>query len=265
MENRGKGNSSGLIMDHPAISSLMFHPRKDCGGTPPQGCMISEVETDDGIHIGIRSYFGFKDYPHVLFFHGNGEIAEDYDDIAPIYHQFGLAVTIADYRGYGRSQGKPSASKMLEDAHAIFHFLMNRLEQTQHKVPFWIMGRSLGSASACELVSFYPDQINGLIIESGFAQTIPLLQRIGIDTAGLGLKEKDLFSNNDKIKVYQGPTLIIHAEFDQIIPMSHGKDLYQASPAGKKQLQIIPGADHNTLMVQAGMRYFELIAGFIKG
>ena len=94
--------------------------------------------------------------------------------------------------------------------------------------PLMVMGRSLGSASALELAAAYPEQVAALIVESGFAYAGPLLQLLGVNLAAIGFREMAGFRNVDKIRAYPGPTLIIHAEHDHIIPMSDGQALYDA-------------------------------------
>jgi len=43
---------------------------------------------------------------------------------------------------------------------------------------------------------------------------------------------------------YKGPTLIVHPEKDEAIPVSHARDFFQAAGADVKELAIIAGADH---------------------
>ena len=93
------------------------------------------------------------------------------------------------------------------------------------------MGRSLGSASALELASRYEDTIDGLIIESGFAFTEPLLRLLGVDLRNLNFVDSKGFRNLEKIKQFRRPVLIIHAEFDHIIPYSDALQFYSASPS----------------------------------
>ncbi len=252
------------ILDHPDISGRLFYPRPEPTRPPPDGALDRDVETSDGTIIGTRLYSGAKDAPYILFFHGNGEIAADYDEIGPYFVRMGLSFHVADYRGYGRSTGHPTVSFMLEDAHAIFDHVCRWRNEMNYTGSLWIMGRSLGSASAVELAAEKAGEIQGLIIESGFAHTADLLFRLGIDTHALGIHEGNIFSNIDKIAFYSGPTLILHARDDQIIPVRHSSDLYNHSPAGIKERHIIENADHNTIMIVAGMSYFEKIRNFIR-
>ena len=126
------------------------------------------------------------------------------------------------------------------------------------------MGRSLGSASAIELASARGDDIEALIIESGFAQAAPLLNLLGIDTRRLGFKEENGFRNIDKIRKFRKPTLIIHAEFDHIIPYSDGQALFEASGAENKKLLQIPGANHNDIFARGLSAYLTAIQNMVE-
>jgi pimeloyl-ACP methyl ester carboxylesterase len=101
------------------------------------------------------------------------------------------------------------------------------------------------------------------VIESGFAFALPLLQLIGIDTTRLGITEEQGFSNFDKIKSFEKPTLIIHAEFDHIIPFSDGKYLFDNSPAKDKNLLMVRGANHNNIFALGLQEYLQSIQGLI--
>ena len=105
----------------------------------------------------------------------------------------------------------------------------------------------------------HADQIDALIIESGFAFTVTLLKRLGADPAYFGYTETDGFSNLEKIKQYQGPTLIIHGEYDAIIPFSDAMALYKASRAQDKSLLKIDKANHNDIFLRGLDDYMQAI------
>ena len=254
--------------DHPSILQFLFHPRPEYGG-PVESDDFQEFQIPVGSSdvIGGRFYPIDKSAPVILFFHGNGEIVSDYSDLGPFYGRMGINFFPVDYRGYGRSSGDPSVSSMMEDSHDIFDFVSKYLSDSGFNGPLIVMGRSLGSASALELAESYPDRIGGLIIESGFAFALPLLQLIGINTESLNITEDDGFSNFSKIKGFIKPTLIIHAEFDHIIPFSDGKYLYENSPAEEKHLLMIPGANHNDIFavgLDAYMKSIQMLIGLVS-
>jgi pimeloyl-ACP methyl ester carboxylesterase len=131
-------------------------------------------------------------------------------------------------------------------------------------MPLIIMGRSLGSASALELAMVHPDAIAGLIIESGFAFTEPLLQLSGIDTNSIGFEEATSFGNLFKMAAYQGPCLLIHAEHDHLIPFSDGQALYEVCQFESKRILKIANADHNDILFQGWDEYFDAIELFAQ-
>jgi hypothetical protein len=250
-------------LDQPRALQYIFHPRKENASHPPAGAVDYAIKVAEGVTIGCRFYIAGLKAPSILFFHGNGEIVGDYDDIGPVYNQYGLNLLAVDYRGYGTSSGTPTVTAMLKDSHVLFKAVQEWLKKKDMQGPLWIMGRSLGSASALELTSEYETNIAGLIIESGFAYTVPLLNFLGVDTKALGITEEDCFRHIEKIKAVRKPTLIIHAQHDQFIPVSDAEDFLKHSPAQKKALKIIPRADHNTILMIAGRNYFEIIQQFM--
>ena len=250
-------------LDQPRSLQYIFHPRKENASHPPAGAVDYAIKVAEGVTIGCRFYIASLKAPSILFFHGNGEIVGDYDDIGPAYNQYGLNLLAVDYRGYGTSSGTPTVTAMLKDSHVLFKAVQEWLKKKGMQGKLWIMGRSLGSASALELASEYETDTAGLIIESGFAYTVPLLDFLGVDTKALNITEADCFRHIEKIKAVRKPTLIIHAQHDQFIPISDAEDFLKHSPAQKKALKIIPRADHNTILMIAGRNYFETIKQFM--
>jgi fermentation-respiration switch protein FrsA (DUF1100 family) len=83
-----------------------------------------------------------------------------------------------------------------------------------------------------------------------------------VDTEALGLKETEGFKNVQKIAHFSKPTLIIHAQYDQFIPLTSAELLQVQCPARGKEFRIVPGADHNTILVRTGKSYFETLKRF---
>lgn len=250
------------LYDRPEINSLIFHPRPDFIDSPPAGAEDHLFKVAPDMEIGARFYLSDPAGPHLLFFHGNGEIASDYDEAGVLYNQFGLNLLAMDYRGYGKSQGAPSLGTLLTDALVLFDLVYEWIQERGRRGPLLIMGRSLGSAPAIEIASKRMEKIAGLIIESGFAHSLPLLKLIGIPVEGLGLQEKDGFRNFQKISQITKPTLILHAQFDELIPMQEADVLLKNSGARRKEMIIIPRAGHNDILMRCGREYFNTIARF---
>ena len=248
------------ILDRPEALAVIFHPRPEL--TPPaptEGMSDHLIPVAPDVAVGARFFATHPDGANLLFFHGNGEIVADYDDLGTVYKDMDINFMAADYRGYGRSSGHPTANAMLADSHIIFNYLLDWLKQNGFNGPLIVMGRSLGSAAALEIAAGLGDKIDGLIIESGFAYTAALLKLLGIDPDRIGFREDAGFSNLDKIAQFVNPTLIIHAEFDHIIPFSDAEALLDRSAGQWKRLLTIEGANHNDILMRGFTRYLQAI------
>ncbi len=249
-------------IDNSPLISFIFYPRKDFLPGPRNSVDLT-VEVEGGININCRFYFNDYKDPWILYFHGNGEVVSDYNDIASFYIGIGINIVVADYRGYGRSGGSPSFANMINDAHVLLKQIKKELKDLGCPDIPWVMGRSLGSIPAMELAYSYPAELEGLIIESGFLSASRLLKHLGIPSLGLDLKslEEESFK---KIKSITIPALIIHGERDNLIPVQEGKDLYNNLGSTEKELVIISGADHNDIMFVGQEPYFEAINNFVN-
>ncbi len=223
------------------------------------------IEVEKHMKIDCGYWVSGKDAPSILYFHGNGETVADHEWIAPFYDQRRINLFVAGYRGYGSSDGKPTVTNMLTDAHAILAGFQEIVTKEGFNRSVFLMGRSLGSLPAIELALHYQDDICGLIIESGSANSLRRLWTyLGDSEKKAMVSEDNLFLNKVKIRQVSKPTLIIHGEYDQILPVAEGQELYQNSAAEDKRLLIIPGADHNSIMGVAPDLYFGAIEEFVN-
>ncbi len=247
-------------LDRQQVLSVLFHPRPEMHDSPahPPSCDIMIPVAED-VKIGARFHLSNKSGANILFFHGNGEIVADYHDLGPLYNRADINFLAVDYRGYGRSGGRPTVSAMMQDCHTIFEFTSSWLKENSYTGPIIVMGRSLGSASALELASSCGDKIGALAIESGFAYAGPLLQLLGIAPDTIGFDEQAGFRNIDKISTYNKPVLIIHAEFDHIIPYAEGLALFEACPSETKTMLTISGANHNDIFMRGFQEYLQAV------
>jgi len=251
-------------LDRPEVSRVLFHPRLEPRGAYRGAAQDLSIPVETSDQIGARFHLTDAEAPNLLFFHGNGEIVADYDDLGAIFNAHGLNLLAVDYRGYGRSSGRPSVSTMMADCHIILNFTADWLAVREMNGPLVLMGRSLGSASVLELAAAHTSRVAGLVVESGFAYAAPLLRLLGLDPDRIGYDDNAGFGNLDKIKTFMGPTLIIHAEFDHIIPFAEGQALYRASGARYKQLLQIPGANHNDIFMRGISSYLNAVADLCR-
>ncbi len=251
--------------DRPEILAVLFHPRPEFSGLfgGHRTGLDVMIPVEGEIAVGARFHLTSPDAANILFFHGNGEIVADYDELGPLYNRLGINFLPVDYRGYGRSGGRPTISAMMQDCQAILEFVTAWLAEHGYTGPLVLMGRSLGSASVLELAATQPDKAAGLIIESGFAFAGPLLELLGLNPRALGFTEEAGFNHVAKIRTWHKPLLILHAQFDHIIPYRDAQALYEACPSAAKTLVQIPGANHNDLFLVGLERYLQAISDFV--
>ena len=251
------------ILDRPEYLAHIFCPVPAARSPLPDNAEDVVITVAAGVRLGCRLYAVAPDSPTILYFHGNGEIVSDYDKIADDYRRQGINLFVATYRGYGWSDGTPTVTAMYSDALAISGFVTGWLAERKYGGPLVVMGRSLGSASAIEIALHHGQQYKGMILESGFADTLPLAAALGIRFDDSDIREEDCFNNGGKIADIKLPTLILHGARDQLISPYQAEKLQMQSGAKNKQFLLIPGADHNSLIAMAGVQYFQCIRKFI--
>jgi uncharacterized protein len=253
-------------MNRPEVQKVLFRPRAAARTALPTGATDIDVAVEPGVLIGCRLFTADKTAPTILFFHGNGEIVADYDDIGPLYMEAGLNFLVVDYRGYGWSGGSPSFANLLADSHVLYDKLRQHLQENGYSPALFLMGRSLGSAAAIELAAAHNHEISGLIIESGFALTLPLAETLGLGEMlkDVTVTEEQTFNNAGKISTVTKPTFLLHGQKDTLIPLWQAEKLHAECGARNKELQVVPGADHNSLIAVGGKQYFLSISRFVR-
>jgi pimeloyl-ACP methyl ester carboxylesterase len=250
-----------LIDRSPALM-FIFYPRKDFTLCPENAFDLS-IPVEDQVSISCRFYIGSPEWPWVLFFHGNGEVVSDYDEISPFYHQKRINLVVADYRGYGASSGIPTLTDLLQDSHAVLNGVKEELFRRNLRNDLWVMGRSLGSISALELAYHHQEVMRGLIIESGFPSVVRIITHLGIPVYDVDLEKIDR-GCLERIKKISIPSLIIHGEQDMLVPLKNAEDLYDHLGSQEKEFLIIPSATHNDIMQVGFKDYFKAIERFIE-
>ena len=250
------------LIDQPNILRYIFYPRKDFTSCPRNAFDIF-VTVEEHVFISCRFYMGHHEWPWILFFHGNGEVVSDYDEISLFYHQKRLNLVVADYRGYGASRGIPTVTHLVQDSHMIFKEVKRELFQRNLRSKLWVMGRSLGSISALELGYQCQEEMKGLIIESGFPSVVRILEHLGISVHGTDFEKIDQ-ECLERIKKILIPSLIIHGEQDTLVPLRNARDLYEHLGTQEKELLVIPSATHNDIMMIGFEDYFKALQLFIE-
>ena len=213
------------------------------------------IEASDGVKL--NAWWVERDgSPWVtLFLHGNaGSVTNRAPRIQEIVAA-GSSVLMLDYRGYGKSGGRPSEQGLYRDSEAAFVYLLGKGYRAEQII---LHGESLGTAVAIDLASRRP--CAALILEAPFTS--------GSDVAGtvapfVGPLFVRSYNSLPKIRWIRVPKFFIHGDRDEVIPLRLGQELFAAAQ-GSKTLWIIPGAGHNDILETAGAEYRHRLSEFYE-
>lgn len=242
------------IADHDLITERYFFPRPDAPAD------IREVEVA-GASLACAHIDGGHQRT-LLHFHGNGEVVADYlPDFPTLMDGIGLNTFFAEYRGYGASTGTPRLGTMLDDIPAI----AAAVGAPENLIVF---GRSIGSIYAIEFARRYP-QIRGLVLESGIADVLErILLRVspadlGCSSEAIEKEFAELFDHKKKLMAYKGPCLVLHAQHDHLVSVSHAK-MNSSNTGGSCKLVVLPRGDHNSIFFENRERYLSELGSFVS-
>jgi hypothetical protein len=245
------------LLDHPRIARSYFFPRP----TPIPSPLW--VDADDARLACSLHRSDDPDALTIVHFHGNGEVVADWLEGFPerVASSLGCNLLLAEYRGYGMSTGEPLLGKMLDDVSAI----VRAAGAPPEKIV--LFGRSVGSIFAIEGVSRFPN-VAGLVLESGIADVLErLLLRVDPEEVGATPEEfaaavEARLDHRRKLAGYQGPVLVMHALFDDLVPATHGERLAEWA-AGPVILKLMDRGNHNTILAENETAYFEALAELV--
>ena len=160
--------------------------------------------------------------PLVIFAHGNAEYIDFCVQEMSQFSHWGMGTLLVEFPGYGRSEGKPSQASITEAFINAYDFMAQRKDIDASKIILY--GRSIGGGAICSLSKHR--SAAALILMSTFTSVRSFSSRYLVPA----FLVRDPFDNLAAVGTFQGPVLILHGKHDEIIPIAHGKSLYQASP-----------------------------------
>ncbi len=194
----------------------------------------------------------------LLWFHGNaGNLAQRADQMLALAERLPAEVFIVDYRGYGRSEGRPSERGLYRDGRAAWRYLTG--EEGVEPGRIVVLGVSLGGAVAVDLAAEVEPA--GLVVQSSFTSVpdmavhhYPFVPRWLIRTR---------MDSEAKIGAVGCPILVAHSPADDVVPYELGRRLYDAA-TGDRHFVEIPEAAHNETWLIGGAAYLNELRGFIE-
>lgn len=240
------------FLEKDSLNELVFYPRK--------------YKIDESFEIdcnGIKlhcSYFPTSNHRRtVIFFYGNGECALDYIPSFPLaFKKMRCNLLIAEYRGYGMSEGMPTIPLIMQDIHSIIDAL--NIPETE----IILYGRSLGIFPVISGIENFPN-ISGIILDSCYASPIEFLDKRLNHKMSKELKGAMLeyFKFRETSQSFKGPALILHSVYDDLVPFQNAK-IFKDSYFRDCRLIAFSRGSHNTLLLYNKKQYLKEVSDFIR-
>jgi uncharacterized protein len=214
--------------------------------------------TEDGKRLHGWFFPAGKDGPVILHLHGNaGNISHRLDLVQPFLRK-GLSVFLVDYRGFGKSSGRPSETGLYQDGIAAWSYLVEKERIAPERI--MLHGHSIGAAVAIEVA--LQKRVRGLVIESAFTSTKDMAKTMALFALFSPVFPAH-YNNLEKIRRVPVPKLIVHGDRDEIVPFAMGQKLFEAA-VDPKFFYPVKDAGHNDVFIVGGEKYFELFAEFAR-
>ncbi len=192
----------------------------------------------------------------VVFFHGNAGNIADRIEKAQLFIDMGLNVLMVDYRGYGKSAGKPSEAGIYKDALAAYDYLSTRDEVDVTRLI--VYGASLGGAVAIDLAA--QRNVGALVIDSSFSSAADMARVIFPFVPSFLIRTK--MDSAAKVKSMSVPKLFLHSRSDEIVPFLFGQKLFNAAAPPKEFIEL--SGTHNDGYISSQDAFINSIEKFLK-
>ena len=234
--------------------SGLFFPARDLYTSPAaEGLAFEDAHFDSAGNELHGWYIPASGNQVVLWMHGNaGNIADRLDQAVEMKRVLGVSSFMFDYRGYGKSEGRPSEKGLYQDAEAAFKWLTETRGINPGNIILY--GHSLGSAVSVDLALEKGMNAGGMVLESPFTSAADVARGIYFGLP-VGLVMSVKLDNIGRIGEVKMPLLIIHGVSDTVIPFKMGKELFDAAPEPKTFLPVA-GGDHSDCYYVAPEEYW---------
>lgn len=239
---------------------MAFYPLRGLDSTPRQlGIPYREIalETADGETVYAWLLSDQKPRAEVVFWHGNGGNLSVWLDVIARMRSESLTVLALDYRGYGKSTGRPTEEGLYRDTEALVRRFWEDVHEPGTKVLYW--GRSLGVVPAAYATTLRkPD---GLVLEAAFPDKRSLLGHYP-SLLVLAPFSRYRFPTVEFLRGFDRPVLLVHGDRDGVIPIEQGRKTFERLEGDKRFVEI-PGADHDDLHAHDPGAYWRALDRFI--
>ncbi len=215
------------------------------------------ITTRDGVRLHAWFFRAADAHaPLLIWFHGNAGNLTDRAEMAAELARRGVSVFLFDYRGFGRSGGRTSESKLFLDGNAVYDHV-----QTLGAQRIVLYGESIGGPYAARVAKEHKGGVAAVILENSF----PSLKDVGNTLYAplpLGWTAPFALRTTDWLNDAGVPALVMHGTRDAVIPYALGKKLYDDLRVPKELLTSQAG--HCEIPLFDAARYYEAVVRFAK-
>src|SRR5262245_23236673 len=235
---------------------LIFMPQPLIGPGPAQRPGLEEVEIASVDGPRLRGWLvkaPVERAPLLIYFGGNAEEVSWLVAEAPRLRPWSLL--LVNYRGYGRSEGRPGQRELFADALRLHDWA--REQPAVAPGPVAAMGRSLGGGVAVYLAAQRP--LAGVVLVTPFDSLTAVAQH-HYPWLPVRWLLRHPFDSLTLAPAIRTPMLCLVAGRDRIVPPVHAARLYAAWGGPRRRVDF-PDADHNDVASEPG--FWPAIAGFL--
>ncbi len=256
------------------VNRVFYYPDANDRGTPADSGLNYEdvyFSTSEGPRL--HGWFLPATSPRVLgtvlHLHGNVANITGHYAFAEGLPPRGFNVLCFDYRGYGRSEGRPTRNGTIEDAAAALDYLRGRSDVDAVRI--FLFGQSIGGTIGIALAARHTGSFCAVVIDSAFSgyRRIaryhvlhnPLLLVLAWWFPLLVSRQDDPIDCVSAIA--PTPMFLMHGMSDRIVPHSMSQALFDA--AGEpKRLWLIPDMDHTEVWWEQDEKAANRVAEFFE-
>lgn len=248
-----------VIMLAGCLERMFFYPDAVKYTTPSQiGVRVEDVNvvSSDGsrLHGWFMPAVG-QARATVLHLHGNAANISNHLPLVAWLPARGYNVLMIDYRGFGRSEGKPSLDGIVDDAAAALAYLRTRPDVDATRLI--VFGQSIGGATALRMLARDANGMRLAVIDSAFASYRGMARdaTAGGPLAPVAALTAGMLPGADKdpitaLKSIRTPLIFVHGRKDSIIDAVNSERLHAAAPGS--QHWSVPDAMHIMALAQPG-------------
>ena len=193
----------------------------------------------------------------IIVFHGNGGIATDRTYYLKDLGSLGYRIIVAEYPAYGGRKGEVGENSFVSDGLETV-----RLAAEKYAGPLYLLGESLGCGVVAAVAAKTQVRIDGIILITPW-DTLASIAAAKFPFVPVRFFLTDKYDNIGNLRSFKGKIVVVGAERDEMIPISHAKNLYGSLPHKTSRMWVMRGAGHNDWPMRVNRGWWEEIMNYV--